>query len=50
MLSDAIKKYVKAKRENDTKEMDRIEKLLAKVGMDRQTLMVVIKEMEEETR
>ena len=42
MLGDYIDAYIEAKENGDKKEMTRIEKDLAKLGMDRMTLKVVV--------
>ena len=47
-MSEYIEAYVKALKANDKKEMARIERVLRKLGMDRYTLMVVVKEMIKE--
>ena len=44
MLSEYIEAYKKAMAEKNEKEMARIEKDLAKLGMDRMTLRVLAKE------
>ncbi len=46
MLSEWIDLYVKARANGDKKEQERIEKALSKVGMDKITLMAIIKDME----
>lgn len=48
MLNDYITDYIKAKRDNDTKSMKQIEKDLAKLGMDKATLLVLVEELEKE--
>ena len=48
MLSEWIDLYIKARANGDKKEQERIEKALAKVGMDKMTLMVIAKEKERE--
>lgn len=45
MLNDYITEYIKAKKANDTKTMTRIEKDLAKLGMDKLTLDVLVTEL-----
>ena len=45
MLSDMINAYVEAQKKGNTKEMQRIEKQLAKLGMDRMTLQILAKEV-----
>jgi len=45
MLNDYIQAYKKAMKEKDTKEMERIEKDLKKLGMDRLTLRLLTKEV-----
>lgn len=44
MLSDYIKAYKQAMEQNNTKEMERIERKLASIGMDRYTLRILAKE------
>ena len=41
MLKEYINNYVKAHLKNDTKEMKRIEKDLATLGMDKYTLEIL---------
>lgn len=48
MLNDYITAYIKAKKDNDTKFMKQIEKDLARLGMDKSTLLVLVKELEKE--
>ncbi len=45
MLGDYIEMYKKAMEENNEKEMKRIEKDLAQLGMDRMTLRMLAKEI-----
>ena len=45
MLSDMIEAYVEAQKQGNTKEMQRIEKQLAKLGMDKYTLMVLVNDI-----
>lgn len=45
MLGEYIEQYKKAMEEGDKKEMERIEKDLAKLGMDKMTLMLLAKEV-----
>lgn len=45
MLSKYIENYKKAMEEGNKKEMERIEKDLAKLGMDKMTLMLLIQEV-----
>ena len=45
MLSDYIEMYKEAMKKNDEKEMKRIEKDLASLGMDRITLRLLAKEV-----
>ena len=45
MLGEYIELYKKAKEEGNEKEMKRIEKDLAKLGMDRYTLTIIVNEM-----
>ena len=45
MLNEYIENYKKAMAEGNKKEMERIEKDLAKLGMDKMTLMVLVREM-----
>ena len=47
MIHEYIAKYVAALKKNDKAEMDRIEKALAKVGMDKMTLEVLVEEFLE---
>ena len=42
MLSDYIDAYIKAKQNDDKKTMERIEKELAIIGMDKATLNALI--------
>jgi uncharacterized membrane protein (DUF106 family) len=42
MLGDYIDQYVEAYKRKDRKEMERIERELSKVGMDKYTLMLII--------
>ena len=44
MLHEYIAKYVAALKKNDKAEMDKIEKALAQVGMDKMTLEVLVEE------
>lgn len=44
MLGDYIKMYKEAMAKGDEKEMKRIEKDLAQLGMDRMTLRMLAKE------
>lgn len=44
MLGDLIEKYEKAMSKNDKKGMDRIERQLASVGMDRRSLLAIVEE------
>jgi hypothetical protein len=44
MLGDYIEAYKEAMERGDAKEMERIEKELASLGMDYETLMVVVTE------
>ena len=44
MLGEYIEMYKKAMKENNEKEMKRIEKDLTKLGMDRMTLRILAKE------
>lgn len=43
MLSDYIEMYKKAMQKDDKKEMARIEKQLARLGMDKATLVTLAK-------
>ena len=45
MLSEYIENYKKAMEEGNKKEMERIEKDLAKLGMDKMMLMLLIQEV-----
>lgn len=45
MLGDYIEEYKKALQNNDKKEQVRIEKALQSLGMDKYTLMVLVKEL-----
>lgn len=45
MLSDYINKYKEAVAKNDKKAMERIEKDLSKLGMDKYTLTILVKEL-----
>ena len=45
MLQEYIEAYKKAMKNKDEKEMKRIEKDLAQLGMDRMTLMLLVKEV-----
>ena len=45
MLSDYINDYKKAMEANNEKEMRRIEKELASLGMDKMTLQMLAKEI-----
>lgn len=45
MLNDYIQAYKQAIKEKNTKEMERIEKDLQKLGMDRLTLRLLTKEV-----
>lgn len=47
-MSEYIEAYVKALKANDRKEMARIERDLQKLGMDRYTLIVLVKELLKE--
>ena len=47
-MSEYIEAYVKALKANDKKEMARIERNLWRLGMDKHTLLVVVKEMMKE--
>ena len=47
-MSEYIEAYVKALKANDKKEMARIERDLQKLGMDRYTLLTVVKEVMKE--
>ena len=47
-MSEYIEAYIKALRANDKKEMSRIERDLRKLGMDRYTLIVLVKELLKE--
>lgn len=44
MLGEYIEAYKEAMERGDAKEMERIEKELASLGMDYETLMVVVTE------
>lgn len=44
MLGEYIDQYVDAYKKNDRKAMEKIEKDLSKVGMDKYTLMQIVKE------
>lgn len=44
MLDDYIQDYIRATKENDKKSMDRIERDLRKLGMDKLTLKVLVNE------
>lgn len=44
MLSDYIKMYKEAMEKGDKKQMERIEKDLSQLGMDRMTLKILAKE------
>lgn len=44
MLSEYIHAYIAARKNGDKKEMERIEKDLEKLGMDRATLLMVVEE------
>ena len=45
MLSDYIEAYKEAMKNKDKKEMEKIEKELAILGMDKNTLMTIIKDV-----
>ena len=45
MLSDYIEAYKEAMKANDKKEMEKIEKELAQLGMDKYTLMAIVKDV-----
>ncbi len=44
MLAEYIERYKEALKNKDKKEQERIEKDLQKLGMDKMTLMVLVKE------
>ncbi len=44
MLGDYVKEYAEAWQKHDVKKMEKIEKDLATVGMDRMTLRIAAKE------
>ncbi len=46
MLTDYIDRYREALKQGDHKTAREIERALAMLGMDRATLMVIVKEME----
>ena len=48
MLSDYIDEYAAAKKNGDEKKMKQIERDLASLGMDKHTLLTILKEMETE--
>ena len=50
MLSDYIEAYIEAKKNNNVKQMERIEKQLAKLGMDKHSLDVVVAELSKGER
>lgn len=50
MLSEVIDMYIKARQDGNVKEQERIEKKLSRIGMDKMTLMVIVKEKEKENK
>lgn len=50
MLHDYITDYISASERGDYALMDEIEKDLAKVGMDKQTLIELVDELKREAR
>lgn len=48
MLGDYINEYAAAKKNGDEKKMQQIEKDLASLGMDKHTLLTILKEMKTE--
>ena len=48
MLNDYITAYIKARKENDKKSMQKIENELASLGMDKSTLKVLADAIEKE--
>ena len=48
MLSDYIQELIEAIRNNDQKRQEQIYKFLDKVGMDRMTVRILVKEMMKE--
>jgi hypothetical protein len=49
-MSEYIEAYLQALKAKDKKEMARIERDLQKLGMDKYTLMAVVKEMMKEVK
>ena len=50
MLNDYIVDYIKAEQDGDKKKMDKLEKELAKLGMDRMTLRLLVDELEKNSK
>lgn len=44
MLSDVIDMYIEALNKGDKKECERLEKKLYRLGMDKATLMIIVRE------
>lgn len=47
MLSEVIDMYIKAIDNKDKKEQERLEKKLYRLGMDKATLMIIVREKKE---
>lgn len=48
MLSDYIDAYIQAKKDGNKKEMQRIERDLSRLGMDKYSLLAIVDELEGE--
>ncbi len=47
MLGDYVAEYIQARRTGNNAEAERIERDLNTLGMDKMSLMAIVKEMEE---
>lgn len=47
MLSEVIDMYINALEKGDKKEQERLEKKLYRLGMDKATLMIIVREKKE---
>lgn len=47
MLSEVIDMYIAALDKKDKKEQERLEKKLYRLGMDKATLMIIVRERKE---